>query len=228
MSAPAEQGVQVSLLADQVFVLLRDDIVNGRLAAGERLRVREVANRVGTSIMPVREAIRRLEEAGLVDRSPHRGAVVRGATFKDLLHIYDIRLLLEADAAARGSRAIRPEQVDEMAAACRTMEVAVDEGRLVDALDDDEALLRVLYGAQDNHRLIDLIEDLWRKCRVYKVLGATTAYRKSDNSLWQYQRGLVEAARSNDADRAATITRESLRSAQRRIEETLRANEEPS
>lgn len=224
MTTAPEPLVQASLLTDQVFVRLRDDIVHGRLPAGERLRVRDLAARMGTSVMPVREAIRRLEEAGLANRTPHRGAVVRGATLEDLLQIYDIRLLLETDAAGRGCAAVRPADADKMAQLFRSMQAAAQEGRIVEALDDDEALLRALYSAQSNQLLVELVEGLWRKCRVYKVLGATTAHHNADMSLWSYQAGLVEAARTQDVDRAADITRESLLSARNRIETTLLAN----
>ena len=55
--------------------------------------------------MPVREAIRRLEEAGLAEREPHKGAVVKGLTLEELVHVYGVRRLLEGEAARLGSRA---------------------------------------------------------------------------------------------------------------------------
>ena len=57
-----------SLLTDQVYTVIREAILHGEMPAGTRLRVRDLAAQVGTSVMPVREAIRRLEEAGLAER----------------------------------------------------------------------------------------------------------------------------------------------------------------
>ena len=68
-----------SLVADKVFTAIHEAIMSGELPAGARLRVRDLALQVGTSVMPVREAIRRLEEAGLAERVPHKGAVVKGS-----------------------------------------------------------------------------------------------------------------------------------------------------
>lgn len=65
MSDPTPR-VQRSLLADQVYAALHQSITNGTMPAGTRLRVRDVAADMGTSVMPVREAIRRLEENGRV------------------------------------------------------------------------------------------------------------------------------------------------------------------
>ena len=61
-----------SLLTDRVFTAIHAAIMSGELPAGARLRVRDLALQVGTSVMPVREAIRRLEEAGLAERSRTR------------------------------------------------------------------------------------------------------------------------------------------------------------
>src|SRR5436190_23461106 len=103
-----------SLLTDRVFVAIHAAIMSGELPAGTRLRVRDLAAQVGTSVMPVREAIRRLEEAGLAERSPHKGAVVKGLTLPELVHVYDVRRMLEVEAARLGAKGITPEETARM------------------------------------------------------------------------------------------------------------------
>src|SRR5215471_16650362 len=103
-----------SLLADQVYAVIREAILKGEMPAGTRLRVRDLAEQVGTSVLPVREAIRRLEEAGLAERSPHKGAVVKGLTLEELVHVYDVRRLLEVEAARLGVARIVPADCDKM------------------------------------------------------------------------------------------------------------------
>src|SRR5690242_21738021 len=88
--------------------------MSGELPAGARLRVRDLALQVGTSVMPVREAIRRLEEAGLAERVPHKGAVVKGLTLIELEHVYDVRILLETEAAALGGAVVTPDDCARM------------------------------------------------------------------------------------------------------------------
>lgn len=96
--------VTPALVADQVYEALRTAILTGKLAGGSPLRVRDVAAMVGTSVMPVREAIRRLEETGLATRvAAHRGAIVRQFTVEELIHIYEVRATLELEAARRGA-----------------------------------------------------------------------------------------------------------------------------
>lgn len=220
MTAAAPPG-PAALLTDQVYAVLYEAVINGAMPAGTRLRVRHVAARMGTSIMPVREAIRRLEESGLAEREPHKGAVVKGFTLRELIQIYDIRLLLETGAARSGVAGLDGGVVRVMAKECDALRAAARDGRVRDALDHDEALLTALYGAGGNPFLMAHIRDLWHQCRAYKVLGAAAADRERESTLWQYQSRLVEAARAGDADTAAALTRDSLLSSRARIQSAL-------
>lgn len=212
-----------SLLTDRVFTAIHEAIMSGELPAGARLRVRDLALQVGTSVMPVREAIRRLEEAGLAERVPHKGAVVKGLTLTELEHVYDVRILLETEAAGLGAAAVEPEDCARMSQLCNQMTRAVDDGRIVDALNHDEALLTILYSAAGNPVLLEMIRGLWQRCRPYKIFGARRALESADGSLWSFQPRIIDAARRHDARATASINRESLVSAKARIRETLDA-----
>jgi DNA-binding GntR family transcriptional regulator len=102
----------------------------------------------------------------------------------------------------------------------RMCEAATD-GRLGAALDEDEQMLRLLYASTGNLVLLEVIEALWRRCRPYKLVGATEARRNDDRSLWWHQSGLVAAAAAWDGEAAAGITRRSLLDARARVETTL-------
>ncbi|MFJ4029082.1 GntR family transcriptional regulator [Paenarthrobacter sp. NPDC089989] len=215
-------SVTPTLVADQVYEALRSAILTGELAGGSPLRVRDVADMVGTSVMPVREAIRRLEESGLATRvAAHRGAVVKEFTVGELIHIYEVRATLETEAARRGAANVTDADVERMEAACTRMKKAVAERRVWDALDDDEDLLRTLYKAGGNPVLMDVIENLWLQCRPYKVIGASEAIDHNDQSLWTPQPDILEAARSRDAKAATRLTKLSLASARKRLEKRL-------
>ncbi|MFJ4029079.1 GntR family transcriptional regulator [Paenarthrobacter sp. NPDC089989] len=218
MSVQTTSPVTPTLVADQVYEVLENAILTGSLEAGSPLRVRDLAGMVGTSVMPVREAIRRLEEAGLATRIPHKGAVVKTFTATELIHIYDVRTILEVQAATQGAPNVTERDVQAMEVACGHMLQAVAEGRIVDALDFDEEVLRTLYQASGNPVLVSTIEQLWLQCRPYKVIGATEAVAKNDNTLWTPQPALVQALLDGDTAAATTITADSLASALRRLE----------
>ncbi|MBM2615036.1 GntR family transcriptional regulator [Actinoplanes sp. LDG1-06] len=215
-----------SLLTDQVYSALREAIMSGDLPPGSRLRIRDLAAQVGTSVMPVREAIRRLEEAGLAESVPHKGAVVKGLTLAELAHVYDVRRLLEVEAARLGSAQMSPAEVAAMQTELDLMRTAIAEHRVVAYLDHDEALLTILYRAAGNPVLVDTIRSLWEHCRAYKIVGAQAALDvPGDDSLWRYQQSLVEAARSHDSEAGAAASNESLLDATARIKAQLAAQD---
>ena len=221
---PISKRAVPSLLADQVYSTIHEAILNGDLPAGSRLTVRELAEQVGTSPMPVREAIRRLEEAGMVEREPHKGAVVKALTLEELLHVYNVRRLLEVEAARLGSEKITAEDCDRMQAEYDLMRTAIDEHRVVALLDHDEALLTILYEAAGNPLLVQMIRSLWQQCRAYKIVGARgTLDTEGDDSLWKYQQDLIAAAREKDPVRAASANDASLVDATDRIKALLAA-----
>ncbi len=213
-----------TLLADQVYDVLHEAIVSGRLPAGSRLRIRDVAAQVGTSVMPVREAIRRLEEAGFAAREPHKGAVVTGVSLEGLVHIYAVRTILEREAARTGAANISAGDCDRMEVTLGLLRTAVDEGRLEDYLDFDEQLLTILYAAGGNPVLVSTIESLWEQCRTYKTMGIRSRYDSVNAAdLWTYQQQLLVAARANDSDAAAAVSEASLRTAADEVRSRLAA-----
>ncbi|HKU11226.1 GntR family transcriptional regulator [Sinomonas sp.] len=219
---PITRRAEPALLTDQVYETIHEAILNGDLPAGSRLTVRELAEQVGTSPMPVREAIRRLEEAGMVERQPHRGAVVKSLTLEELLHVYDIRRLLEVEAARLGAQRITAEDCDRMQAEYDLMRKAIAEHRAVPLLDHDEAMLEILYRAGGNPVLVQMIRSLWQQCRAYKMVGAQGSLeRQEDDVLWRYQADLIAAARERDPIAAASVNDASLLNATDRIRKLL-------
>lgn len=213
--------VEPTLLADKVHAVLHDAIMSGELPAGSRLRIREIAEQVGTSVMPVREAIRRLEESGLAERQPHKGAVVKQLSLDELLHVYDTRLLLEGEAARLGAASIADDEVSAMEETYERMRDAIQQGRIIGMLDLDEAFLSILYRASRNPVLVTTIAGLWRQCRAYKIVGALEA--SGDDPLWRHQADLLEAARSRDGVAALAASNASLEDARGRIRARLAA-----
>jgi DNA-binding GntR family transcriptional regulator len=214
---------QPGLLTDRVFDMIHAAIMSGELPAGTQLKVRDLAEQVGTSVMPVREAIRRLEESGLAVREPHKGAVVKNLNMAELVQTYEVRTLLEVEAARRGGSAVTDDDCAAMVELCDQLERAVDGGDIVGSLDYDEKLLGVLYAASGNQVLVESIRGLWQRCRAYKIRGAQRARDMSDRSLWSFQPRLVAAAQNRDGEAAARITQESMVSATERIRETFAA-----
>ena len=104
-------------LRDVVFNTLREAILRGDLEPGERLMEIALANRLGVSRTPIREAIRKLELEGLVVMIPRRGAQVASITKKDLQDVLEVRSSLEVLATELACERITPEQLDSLKSA---------------------------------------------------------------------------------------------------------------
>ena len=101
-------------LRDVVFQTLRQAILRGELEPGERLMEIHLADRLGVSRTPIREAIRKLELEGLVVMIPRRGAIVASITEKDLKDVLEVRRTLEMMAAEIACQRITPELLQEL------------------------------------------------------------------------------------------------------------------
>ncbi|WP_229566150.1 GntR family transcriptional regulator [Rhodococcus sp. RDE2] len=196
-------------LADQVFDTLRGWIVNGQLPPDYRLRIRDIAAMVGTSVMPVREAVRRLVEAGLAIHEPYKGARVRGLDVSELEQAYDVRILLESECARLGAAAAGEGVCDRMQEHWLALEDAARAGDVLRSVQIDEELLDTLYAAGGNEVLRDIVHGLWDKCRPYKVLWASDVARRGEVHIWHYKPDLIAAVRAKDADQAAEMVRRS-------------------
>lgn len=210
-----------SLVADQVFEAIHSAIMSGALPAGSRLRIRDLADELGTSPMPVRDSIVRLEQAGLAQRVPHKGAVVTTLSPAELVSVYDTRLLLEREATRLGSARLTRAEGEQMRREHQRMLEAVEAGQRAEALDRDEKLLTVLYVASGNPVLVEVIQALWQRCRPYKLVGIEGAATHADPAVWSFQGPLVDAATDRDVAAAVEITERSLISATARIQSML-------
>lgn len=184
------------------------------------MRVRDVAELVGTSVMPVREAIGRLVEAGLAVHEPYKGARVLGIDVAELEQAYDARILLEGECARRGAQAATPQVADRMEEHWARLQAAVRKHDPAEALQCDEDLLSELYAMAGNVVLCEIIRGLWGRCRPYKVLWAVKA-EDDGLSAWRYKPELIAAVRANDGAEAERVLRISYEEAKDALRESI-------
>jgi DNA-binding GntR family transcriptional regulator len=136
--------------AARVHDELRSAILEGALAPGERLRAEAVAERLGTSRTPVREALLMLEREGLVVVEPHRGAVVRAFDAADLLDLYEVRELIEPHAARRAATRIEAGSLERLDELCALAEDASTDQQIA----YNEEFHSVIVAAAQSPRLL--------------------------------------------------------------------------
>lgn len=147
-------------LRDVVFNTLRQAILKGELAPGERLMEIALAKKLGVSRTPIREAIRKLELEGLVLMIPRRGAEVARISEKSLKDVLEVRRSLEELAIELACQRMTEENVDELEQAGKDFEKAISSGSAIGMAEADEAFHDVIYNSTGNKRLVQILNNL--------------------------------------------------------------------
>ena len=156
-------------LRDVVFQTLRQAILTGEFMPGERLMEISLANRLGVSRTPVREAIRKLELEGLVVMIPRKGAEVAKITVSDLKDVLEVRCHLEEFAASIACERITEEEKVQLQAALEAFEEAVKEKDLKMIAQRDVEFHDVIFHANKNKRLLQIINNLREQIYRYRI-----------------------------------------------------------
>ena len=147
-------------LRDVVFNTLRQAILTGDLKPGERLMEIHLANRLGVSRTPIREAIRKLELEGLVIMIPRRGAEVAQITEKSLKDVLEVRRALDALCAELACDRISEAEIANLKKACEDFEKATATKDAKVIAKADVALHDIIVKATNNQRLVTLVNNL--------------------------------------------------------------------
>lgn len=156
-------------LRDVVFHTLRQAILKGTLKPGERLMEIQLANKLGVSRTPIREAIRKLELEGLVLMIPRRGAEVAEITEKSLRDVLEVREALEILAVQLACEKMTNEGLEELKVAAAEFEHVIECGDITTIAEADVKFHDIIYSATDNDRLIQLLNNLREQMYRYRV-----------------------------------------------------------
>ena len=155
-------------LRDVVFNTLRQAILTGELKPGERLMEIHLANKLGVSRTPIREAIRKLELEGLVTMIPRRGAEVAQITEKSMNDVLEVRRALDALCAELACERITEEETEQLHRACEAFETAVKTKDIKKIARADVQLHDIIVQATGNQRLVQLINNLSEQMYRYR------------------------------------------------------------
>lgn len=156
-------------LRDVVFNTLRQAILRGELKPGERLMEIQLANKLGVSRTPIREALRKLELEGLVNMVPRKGAEVADITEKSLRDVLEVRKALEELSVQLACEKITEEEIEELKRAAERFKDTLDDQDVTKIAEADVAFHDVIYTATDNQKLILLLNNLREQMYRYRV-----------------------------------------------------------
>jgi DNA-binding GntR family transcriptional regulator len=196
-------AVTRSVLRDQIKDVIVERILDGVYGPGDRIVEIRVAEELGVSQAPVREALRELELLRLVVSEPFRGARVREVTASELAEIYPVRAALE-EVAARAATPALALDVGPLNAELKAMRKAAKRGDVHEFIAHDVAFHRVIVEASGNRTL----QELWRSLHV-DLRTTITLIKHTDDlaAVAESHVPVLEAIASGDAERAAAVLR---------------------
>ena len=172
-----EQKLKVNMneylpLRDVVFNTLRQAILKGELEPGERLMEIQLADRLGVSRTPIREAIRKLELEGLVLMIPRKGAEVAKISEKSLRDVLEVRRSLEELAIELACQRMSDSDIEDLELAQNAFREAVTAGDAMTIAETDEHYHDIIYNGTGNNRLVQILnnlrEQMWNTSRMPK------------------------------------------------------------
>ena len=190
-------------LRDVVFNTLRQAILRGELKPGERLMEIQLANKLGVSRTPVREAISKLELEGLVLMVPRKGAEVAEITEKSLKDVLEVRKALEELAVQLACEKITKEDIQELEKAGEDFKKVLKSRDITEIAEADVRFHDVIYMATDNQKLISLLNNFREQMYRYRV-----EYLKKEEvhtQLIAEHDAIVESVAKRDKERATSI-----------------------
>lgn len=156
-------------LRDVVFNTLRQAILKGELEPGERLMEIQLAERLGVSRTPIREAIRKLELEGLVLMIPRKGAEVARISEKSLRDVLELRRSLEELAIELACQRMTEEEIDSLERAQKAFREAVDSKDVMLMAETDEKYHEIIYQGTKNSRLVQILNNLREQMYRYRL-----------------------------------------------------------
>jgi len=206
MSASSPNGrLEIQSVVDHVYTALRERILSGDLPRASKLRQVSLAEEMGVSRTPLREALRRLAAEGLVDFSPNRGATVSELDFGDMRHAWAARVALEPGAARLAAERRDPDGIAAMREAIADQRSA--DGERGQSFSANRAFHLALAAASGNPHLTRFAEMLWVP-RIGVPIYAAQAAEPAGPSAWadEHER-IADAIERGDADAAERLTR---------------------
>ena len=187
---------------------IRDGILKGYFPLGSRFDQKAIAEDLGVSLVPVREALRMLEGEGFVTINPRRGAFVTDISAAELEELYMIRAELEELAARRAVPNLKPDQVVELAGIIERMEEATGAQDFAHLMALNQTFHFTLYNASNLRLLLDMMASLWNRSSLYRRVFTYLPGRAVQ--ALQEHKEIYDACLAGDSEAAGRAVRRNI------------------
>ncbi len=204
------KDTQISL-KEKAYAEIRRRILSGELSADAPLSEYQLADELGLSRTPVREAVKRLESEGLLQSIPNRGTFVAELTARDISEIYQVREQLEGFAARIAAERMPAEDIKKLEEEITVLNTLASDGQLVEVVDSDIRLHKLIIASTQNSRLIELLGMLDDQMHRVRALFPQSS-QWLESTLAEHAK-IVDAIKTRDGDEAERTMKAHLRSA---------------
>jgi DNA-binding GntR family transcriptional regulator len=212
---------QRTVLADDVYEIIRESLISQRIAPGARLNLDELARKLHVSNTPVRQALARLESDGLVTKEPYRGfAASRLLDSRTIIELYEYRLMIEPATAARAARKRSEAGGIELERACaeETIDPLLSDPAGKEELSRLDVDFHCTVASQAGNRVVlENLSQLMTRMSLYSAYGHAGAAELA----WEEHRAIARAIRSGSSEEAAAAMRDHLTSGLDRIRKAV-------
>ena len=191
-------------LEERVYLLLEEEILTGKLRDGEQLREIALSQRLEVSRTPIRGALHRLAEEGLVELSANRGATVVGISESDIKDIYAVRMRLEGLAARLAAERMSDEDKAHLTEIVELSEFYLKKGDDDRRSELDSEFHNTIFRASGSRHLNKILSDLHKNIKAYRRLSLKNTNR-AEKSISEH-REILEAILSKNASEAERLT----------------------
>lgn len=226
--APDFSGATIDnrMLSDQVATFLFRELISGRLQPGQRINEAELARQLGISRNPIREAVRRLEERGLLISSPRRGTFVRSFSRSDIDDIFSFRRVVEAFAIEQALPRMSEDDLDRIAGFVDAMVAAADAGNEVALVENDLAFHLEICKLSANRQTLRAFVEI--QAEVQMLITMAEQRFESLHAAAVDHWPVVEALRTRDIGKAVDAIHFHINDSWRRLAEEFDRAEAPS
>jgi DNA-binding GntR family transcriptional regulator len=220
---PPGQPARRVVLPDSAYERIRDAIIHGDLAPNAQITEEWLAERLGVSRTPLREAVTRLQADGLVYRAPNRRLFVTPVSAREAENVFSVRMALEDLALTEAAPRLTDEVLAELEASLWRMEAAYRSGK-EDVAEGGRSFHEVLYQAAGNTIVQEILARLAIRVNRYRYIATGGGTRRQQQALRDH-RAILEALRAGDVTAARAALRQHLEGARVEALKVLRAVE---
>jgi len=216
--------LQRQTVASMTLDAIRDGILHGHYTEGEPLRQDALADELGVSRIPIREALRQLETEGLVTFNPHRGAIVSSLSLEEIEEVFDLRATIEPDLLRRAMPHLTTYQLDHADEVLDHYAIALRTGDVSQWGELNWQFHSSLYAPAERPITMSIVQRLHQQSDRY--LRMQLALTHGETRANEEHRAIAAAARAHDTKRACQLVRDHIAGAGRSLLAFLRERRE--